>query len=200
MKFNLTKYLIIAVCVLLALVSSMSVILRIAINEKKRLNSNQDALLTEIVNYKTKDSLNVASVKRLTLTNKEFRQYNEDLTKTVKSLNIKINQLQSVSQTATITETIIKTQIKDSLIYKDRFVRDTLKCIEYRDAFTELSGCIIGKTFEGSIVNRDTLIQAVYRERRHFLFIKFGTKGIRQEILSKNKRSKIAYSQYIEFK
>jgi hypothetical protein len=33
---------------------------------------------------------------------------------------------------------------------------------------------------------------------KRFLFFKYGCKGIRQEILSKNPHSRIVYSQYIE--
>ncbi|WP_350308236.1 DUF6549 family protein [Gabonibacter massiliensis] len=48
--------------------------------------------------------------------------------------------------------------------------------------------------------SRDTLVQIVYRVPRKFLFIRWGTKAIRQEVISKNPYSKITYSRYIELR
>ncbi len=46
----------------------------------------------------------------------------------------------------------------------------------------------------------DTLIQVVHRVTRQFWFIKWGTKAIRQDIVSKNPHSQIVYTEYIELK
>ena len=46
----------------------------------------------------------------------------------------------------------------------------------------------------------DTLHQIVHRVPRKFLFFRFGTKAIRQEIVSSNPHTKIVYSEYIELR
>ncbi|MBR6544828.1 MAG: hypothetical protein IKT66_05385 [Alistipes sp.] len=46
----------------------------------------------------------------------------------------------------------------------------------------------------------DTLHQIVHRVPRKFLFFRFGTKAIRQEIISSNPHTKIVYSEYIELR
>lgn len=46
----------------------------------------------------------------------------------------------------------------------------------------------------------DTLHQIVHRVPRKFLFLRFGTKAIRQEIVSSNPHTKIVYSEYIELR
>lgn len=46
----------------------------------------------------------------------------------------------------------------------------------------------------------DTLHQIVHRVPRKFLFFRFGTKAIRQEIVSSNPYTKIVYSEYIELR
>ena len=46
----------------------------------------------------------------------------------------------------------------------------------------------------------DTLHQIVHRVPRKFLFFHFGTKAIRQEIISSNPHTKIVYSEYIELR
>lgn len=47
------------------------------------------------------------------------------------------------------------------------------------------------------IESRDTLRQIVHRIPRRFLFIRWGTKALRQEIISSNPHTRIVYSEYI---
>ena len=170
--------------------------------ERKRLGANQAALLEDVKRYKTKDSLNVVSIQKLTLTNKEFEQYNAELADRVKELGIKVKRLQSVSSTGTSTRTEIKTEVKDSIIFRDkeRLVMDTMKCIKYLSPYLSMQGCVNKGMFEGLIESRDTIDQVVHRVPRKFLFLRYGTKGIRQEIYSRNPHTVIDYSTYIELK
>ena len=45
----------------------------------------------------------------------------------------------------------------------------------------------------------DTLRQVVHRVPRRFLFIRFGTKAVRQEIVSSNPHTRIVYAEYVRF-
>ena len=45
----------------------------------------------------------------------------------------------------------------------------------------------------------DTLRQIVHRVPRRFLFIRFGTKAVRQEIVSSNPHTRIVYAEYVRF-
>ena len=63
-----------------------------------------------------------------------------------------------------------------------------------------MEGCLFNGEFSGLIVSRDTLVQVVHRVPRQWLFFKWGTKGIRQEIMSKNPHTEITYAEYIELK
>ena len=161
--------------------------------DRNRLSDNQRTLLADIKFYRTKDSLNVASVERLVLTNREFRKYAGELEKTVKELNLKVKHLQSVSQSATETKYLVQTEIRDSIVVLPGKT-DTLSCINYQDPYLTFSGSITGKQFSGLIV------QVIRRVPRRFWFIRWGTKAIRQEVISKNPYSRIAYTEYIELK
>lgn len=165
--------------------------------DRDRLSGNQRVLLSDIEFYRTKDSLSVASVEKLTLSNKEFSSYCKNLKEQVKALNLKVKRLQSVSQTATETKYSIKTVVKDSIL-PDRI--DTIPCLSYHDNYLTFSGCIVDKKFSGFIESRDTLIQIVHRCPRKFWFIRWGTKAIRQEVISRNPYSRITYTEYIELK
>ncbi len=168
--------------------------------EKKRLANNQEALLTDMETYKTEAGKNAASVLRLELSKSELEKYNKDLTQTVSDLKIKISRIQSASTTATSTDYSITTPVRDSIVYKDRLIPDTLKSITYNDAWLNVDGTIQKGIFSGNIQSRDTLVQVIHRIPKRFLFFKWGTKAIRQEVTTKNPHSKIVYTQYIELK
>lgn len=169
--------------------------------DRNRLSDNQRSLLEDITFYRTKDSLSAASVEQLTFTQGELKRYCGELVETCDQLKIKVKRLQSVSTSATETEYNIETVFRDSLVVRDSIVVDTLRCVTYKDAWLTFVGCTSdGATFDAKIESRDTLITIIHRIPRNFLFLKWGTKAIRQEVVSKNPHSRIVYTQYIKLK
>ena len=195
----MTKYLLFIIFILAASLTVSVKSCQDIRTDRNRLSDNQRTLLADIGFYRTKDCLSVASVERLTLTNREFRKYADELEKTVEELNLKVKRLQSASQSATETEYLVKTEIRDSIIILPGRI-DTLNCINYQDPYLTFSGSITGKQFSGLIQSRDTIIQLVHRVPRRFWFIRWGTKAIRQEVVSRNPHSQIIYTEYIELK
>ena len=61
-----------------------------------------------------------------------------------------------------------------------------------------VDGIISADSVECRVESIDTLRQIVHRVPRRFLFIKFGTKALRQEIVSTNPHSKIVFTEYIK--
>ena len=195
----MTKYLLFMILVLATFLAVSVKSCQDIRTDRNRLSDNQRTLLADIEFYRTKDSLSAASVERLTLTNREFRKYAGELKKTVEELNLKVKHLQSASQSATETKYLVKTEIRDSIIIRPGKT-DTLSCINYQDPYLTFSGSITGKQFSGLIQSQDTIIQLIHRVPRRFWFIRWGTKAIRQEIISRNPYSRIAYTEYIELK
>ena len=202
----MTKYLLFMILVLATFLAVSVKNCQDIRTDRNRLSDNQRTLLADIEFYRTKDSLSVASVERLTLTNREFRKYAGELKKTIEELNLKVKHLQSASQSATETKYLVKTEIRDSIIIRpgktDTLGKDpdTLSRIDFQDPYLTFSGSITGKQFSGLIQSRDTIIQLIHRIPRRFWFIRWGTKAIRQEIVSRNPYSQIAYTEYIELK
>jgi hypothetical protein len=194
----MNKYLISVIAILVLAVGSLYWQLDKTRAEKNRLSSNQEALLSDIEYYKTEAGNNAASVQKLELSKSELEKYCNDLTKTVKDLNVKISRIQAASTTVTQSEYIIQTVVKDSIVYRDRLI--TLQAINYKDPWMDLAGVIDSGMFSGHINTRDTLIQVVHRVPKKFWFIKWGTKAIRQEVVPKNPHSNIVYTEYIELK
>ncbi|MDH6308056.1 uncharacterized protein YoxC [Dysgonomonas sp. PFB1-18] len=194
----MNKYLISAIAVLFLAVGLLSWQLDRTKTEKKRLSSNQEALLSDIEFYKTEAGDNAASVQRLELSKSELEKHCEDLTQTVKDLNLKVKRIQAASTTVTKTEYKIQTVVKDSIIYRD--VPVIVQSIVYKDPWIDIDGVIDSSMFSGNISTRDTLVQVIHRVPKKFWFIKYGTKAIKQEVVSKNPHSNIVFTEYIELK
>jgi hypothetical protein len=218
MKYLLTTIIIFCVVLLFGVKKCQNIR-----DDRDRLSDNQRALLDKVIYYRSKDSLSVASVEKLTFTKNELEKHNVELVKTINDLNIKVNRLQSVSKTATQTEYNFRSTVKDSVVenrnyesaaWKDKLrtaadnaaiaadsvLFDTLHCLDYSDKWLTLSGCERNKIFSGRIESRDTLITIIHRIPKKWLFFRWGTKAIRQEVISKNPHSQIIYTEFIELK
>ena len=68
------------------------------------------------------------------------------------------------------------------------------------DPWVKVRGVICRDSIHCEIHSTDTLTQIVHRVPRRFLFFRWGTKAIRQEITSSNPHTRIVYSEYIRLK
>ena len=169
--------------------------------ERIRVSSNQSVLLDRVngimQTFKVRDSLSAARVDALNLTIKEFKDNFTEQSRLIRDMGIKINRLQSLSTVATQTDYNIITTVRDSVVLRE--VPITVQWIDYSDKWLNFSGIIEKQQFFGSFLTRDTLVQVIHRVPRQFLFFKYGTKGIRQEVVSKNPYSTITYNQFLRF-
>ena len=195
----MNKYLTIACAILMAACAALWSVNNGLRKEKRRLAGNQDALMSQVDYYKTEAGNSAASVQRLELSYSELKQHYEDVCRTADELKVKVRRLQSASKTATETEVRIQTVIRDSVIFRDGVI-DSLMAIRWRDPWVRVDGEIRQKELTLDIHTTDTLIQIVHRVPKKFLFIRWGTKAIRQDITSTNPHTTIVYSEYIELK
>ena len=196
----MNKYLYIACVILAVACASLWGVNSNLRQEKERLTGNQEALMDEVQYYQDEAGRNAASVQRLELSKAELEAYNGELTQRIEDLNIKLKRVQAATTTATQTNVEIKTIIKDTIIYRDTGML-VLPAIKWQDPWVNVDGIIKpDSTVDLSIQSVDTLFQVVHRVPKKFLFIRYGTKAIRQEITSSNPHTKIVYSEYIELK
>lgn len=196
------KYLIIT-CLALAVLSAwLAHCLYESGVDRKRLRNNQEALMSEVKLYKTKAGESAASVLRLELTKSELEKNYQKVCQEAKDLGIKVKRLQSVSQTSTQGKIQVKTEIRDSIVYRPEIhLVDTLKAFSWRDPpWADITGVIDSGKVDLSVCTTDTIIQMVERVPKRFLIFKFGCKAIRQKIKSKNPYNTIVYTEYIELK
>lgn len=193
----MNKYLAIFAAFLAAACVFMGVTIRSLSNEKNRLKSNQTALLDSVATYHTKTGKLAASCQALELTNQELKESRADLEQTVKDLGVKLKRAEAIAKTATETKLDVKTEIRDSIVYRDTaLVR--LQSITWADPWITVRGEIENRRVSLAVQSRDTLTQVIHRVPKRFLGIPYGCKAIRQEIRSSNPHTIITYTEYIE--
>lgn len=133
---------------------------RIKENMEVLLESNNDLILKAHY-YQIQDSLNVAQIRSLELTAKEFKTYREEDAKLIESLKIRNKDLEALVNT--------KLETRDTILVA---VHDTIPGVatfNYTSTWTDLSGTIdmIKDTMQINIANREDLevIESVTRKR-----------------------------------
>jgi len=165
--------------------------------EAARHKINFNAAMSEVHFYRTCDSLSAASVEQITLKYNELAHDADVLAREAEDLKLKIRRLQSAARTATITQYKIETRWRDTIIHQAGKT-DTIRCINYNDDFLRFHTCDTGLMASTHIAIVDTIVQFVHRVPRQCWFIKYGTKAIQQDVVSKNPHTTIIFTQYIK--
>ena len=204
----MNKYLIIACLGLVIIASTMAGITHKQAQELKRIGTNQSILIGRLQDslhtYKTKSNDYAASVQILTLTKAELEKNYSSLAAEIKDFGIKLKRVEAAAATSTSTNVQIVTQVRDSIIYvrdSSGIIRpDSLQKIVWSDSWIDLQGEIRNRQLTADIQSRDTLIQVIHRVPKKFLFFRWGTKELRQEIKTSNPHSRITYTESIRVK
>lgn len=163
--------------------------------ENQRLNQNIATLTTDVEIYRTRSGESAAEVRSLRLRQSELEQTNEELSDQIRELKIRLRHINSLATATTQTEVEFGTQIPDSVLHRP--IVDTLRLPLFTDSWNSLQATLIGNRIEGRFTSIDTLRQVVYRIPHRFLFIRYGTKELRQVITSSNPSTRLVYSSHI---
>ena len=148
---------------------------RHARGESRRLADNQTALASEVERYRTRLGEEAASVQALRLRCAEFEE--------LRAADA-ARRGTSVSRSGARSTTAVPAW-------------DTLRRFRWRDPWVTVEGSIGRDSAECRIRSVDTLRQVVHRVPRRFLFIRWGTKALRQQIVSSNPHTRIVYTEYV---
>ena len=181
-----------SVTALLLLVGSNRQRLR---SENQRLNQNIATLTSDVELYRTRSGESAAEVRSLRLRQSELEQTNEALIDQIDQLKIRLRHINSLATAATQTVVEFSTQIPDTVLRRP--VVDTIRLPLYTDTWNSVQATLIGDRIEGRFSSVDTLHQVVYRVPHCFLFIRYGTKELRQVITSSNPSTRLVYSSHI---
>lgn len=181
-----------------------------SISENGRLRRNQEALSTEIEHYITERGEAAAQIEVLELRVSEFNRLHAQDAARIEELGIALRRVQSSSTVAAATTIDIKAPLRDTVVARPTPFVDILpklgaptifekaKGFRWSDNWVTVEGVIRNEKVECRVESIDTLRQIVHRVPHKFLFFRFGTKAIRQEIISSNPHTKIVYAEYIE--
>ena len=164
--------------------------------ENRRLTQNQHALAAGIERYRTRLGQEAASVQALRLRCAEFEELRAADAAEIRRLGIKLRRLEAAA-----TKVEIRTPVRDTVVVRlsdTLVVRDTLRLFRWRDAWVRVEGAVTADSVLCRVESADTLRQVVHRIPRRFLFIRWGTKALRQEIVPSNPHTRIVYSEYVK--
>ena len=119
----------------------------------------------------------------------------------IRRLGIRLRRLEAAAKAVAVTDAEIRTPLRDTVVVRihDTLpVRDTVRMFRWRDPWISVEGRIGRDSAACRIRSVDTLRQAVHRIPRRFLFIRWGTKALRQEIVSTNPHTRIVYAEYVK--
>ena len=171
-------------------------------DERARLRSNQQALLADVTLYRTSLDESAAEVEALSLKCREYRELHERDAERIRQLGLRLRRVESIATHASRSIVETTAALRDTLIINSSepllAPHDTAHIFTWRDAWVKVEGVILGDTVRCRITSRDTLRQIVHRVPHRWLFFRFGTKAIRQQITSSNPHTEIVYSEYIE--
>ena len=163
-------------------------------DENQRLRRNQHSLLSDITLYQTKAGESAASVEVLELELHELREHRAKDAEHIKELGIKLRRAESYAKSVAQMQREASIPLRDSVVERDsiKIFNTTLDC------HTRLRGRVSTDSLYVDIRQRDTIYQVVHRVPRKFLFFRFGTKAIHQDVWSSNPNTEIVYTEYIE--
>ena len=184
----------IVVAILIVMVTLLSYQLDKERKNVDRLSDNQTSLIEDVEYYRTEDSLSVGSVHKLTLTLEEYQRLDKSKSDTIKDLGYKLSRVNSVQEVKTETNHKIKVPIKDHTLANNL----TTPCFNYTSPFLDVTGCVIDSTLHAEIKMRADLQIIAHRVPKQWWFIKWGTKAVKVDVISKDKNCTITHNRYIE--
>lgn len=157
------------------------------------LNRNVSVLTTQNVAYRTESGKSAMKAEELNLTLRQYRNTLQGKDSTIKDLKQSIKDLKSNTSIQTSTESEFSGSLRDSIVIRDSLVIDTMKCVNIRSKWLDISGCIDSNgTFAGTTVTRDSLEILNIEHRKRFLWFRLKKVKYREFIVtSKNPHTEI---------
>ena len=174
--------------------------------EADRTKENQDILLHNgmVEIGRTQSGRPRASVSAITLKTSDLKRNPDSLLAVNrKELKIKNSRIMAAATTSTTTKVDVKAAIQAvphdtcSLLSGPYRPPDVSQTVSWSDPWITLRGEIEGDSIQMHIESRDTLQMIVHRVPKKFLFFRYGTKGVRMEVVGQNPHSQLSYPKII---
>lgn len=169
----------------------------------KRIDAEKDrsALLQDVDLYRTKAEHSAAGVQVLRMERDELLRYRSKYEEVLRDLEIKTRRVRSLSETVGHLELELQAALTREPIRRDSsgiVIQDTLTRFHWSDPWTRVEGTLTADSIRCRIQATDTLTQVIHRIPRRFLFFRWGTKALRQEVVTSNPHNRIVYTEFIQ--
>ncbi len=182
------EYLVTAI--LLALIIILGISNKKKASENKVLKSNVSTLIEGVEQYTIQDSLQVATIADLELSLSQYKKYREEDEKLIQSLKIDNKRLKGVISTQTESYYQHTALLRDSV--KMLLTGDSvptpihIKTASYSDRWHSLNVTIEGDSLDYILKTKESLLITNHIVPKRFLFIKYGCKEVRTDVVSKS--------------
>lgn len=181
--------------------------------EAHSMNEDQNVLMHNgrVEIGQTQSGKPMASVSAISLKPSSLKRNPDSLLAvTSKDLKIKPRRMVAAIRTSSLATADIHAAITTDSIY-DEADKDSNVLLSYHsyprspqqvswsDPWMSLRGTIRGDSFTARIESRDTLQMIIHRVPRKFLFFRYGTKGVRMDVVSQNPHTRLSYPKVILF-
>ena len=166
-----------------------------------QLALDRHALLARLEQLQQSHDTLTAHCEVLRLDRDEFRQLYYTEAERLRKLNIRLRRVESLATSVTQSHLVADAPLRDTLRILQRYtlppLLDTLRHFTWSDPWNRITGVISRDSVRCEVRSIDTLHQIVHRIPHRFLFIRWGTKALRQEIHSSNPSTHIIYTDYL---
>lgn len=190
----MTKYLIIIIVVLVSICGCIISEVTHVKDERDSYKANQDVLLSDVEFYRVNDSLNVAQTGVLKMNIEELKRYRAEDDKLIQKLQGDARDLARITSIQASTIANFKGTVRDSIVYVDSITTQLIKCIDVRNAWYNINGCIAGDSINGIMLSRDKLKIVERIQYKRFLGFLWKTNKIKDrriDVISLNPHTRI---------
>lgn len=190
------KVVLIAIAIiacLLGIIAFLSNRLSSVKEERDIQRKNVSTLLLSVESYKTKDSLQAATVGQLNLTLDQYKKYRSEDVKIIESLKVDNKRLDGIITAKTESYYKNTTALRDSIrILKekgsDSIIIDTIKTASFSDEWHSINIYLEKDSLLYDLKTRESIIVINHVVPKRFLgFLwKYGVKEIKTDVVSKN--------------
>lgn len=180
----------IVTAILLALIIILGISNKKNASENKVLKSNVSTLIEGVEQYTIQDSLQVATIADLELTLSQYKKYKEEDEKLIQSLKIDNKRLKGVISTQTESyyqhTALLRDSVKMLLTGDSVPIPIHVKTASYSDRWHSLNVTIEGDSLDYILKTKESLLITNHIVPKRFLFIKYGCKEVRTDVVSKS--------------
>ena len=199
MKYVKTIFTVASIVAIILSFSFLYLVLSGRSKELDRVKRNMDALQSDVVRWRTSDSLSAARAAALELKLREYERFRAEDASVIKSLKSRNEELQSVAKAMTETIFDLMAIPKDTVVIRDSVPMPAVS-VRCGDEWFDFEGVLSHGVFAGRLVNRDSILCVETIEYRRFLGFLWKTRNIKSRdiiVTSRNPHTEVIGADFV---